>query len=99
MSGSTVTVIGASRPLRDAQVVWPDEDQYRYEGNVYVGGQGPRSFDIAWQIIDRLTHLGEYADADAPSACASARFGNCVHVRLHKQHDRAFWRVRPKAGR
>jgi hypothetical protein len=93
VGASTVTVYGATTPLREGEIVWPEDDQYLYEGNCYIGGQSARAFDVAWQIVDLLT-CGEFVDADAPSRCASVRFGNCVHVRLHRQHGRAFWRAR-----
>jgi hypothetical protein len=76
---STVSVFGAKTPLREGEV--REAEVYHWQANYYIGGQSARSFDVAWSLIDRL--MGdEWASADAPTRCASLRFGNCVHVRV-----------------
>jgi hypothetical protein len=73
---SHLTVFGAKTPLREGQIRLGDE--YGYESRYYIGGQGLRSADVAWSLIDRLS--GDFVAFEIPSVCASLRFGNCLSV-------------------
>jgi len=87
VSTSTVSVYGARATLREGQVRLAED--YAHETNYYIGGQTGRSLDVAHSLIDRL--MGEYACADRPSICASFRFGNCIHVRVHRLVPDPIW--------
>lgn len=96
---STVTVHGAKRQLREGQVQHEDDPLYpeSYQrAHLYVGGQTARSFDVAWSIIDRA--MGEFGCAEAPSRCASLRFGNCLSVRLLRSPELPDRIAREEAG-
>jgi hypothetical protein len=84
MSTSTVTIFGARSPLRDGEIL--RAEIYAREEHWYVGGQSALSYQRAWQLLESLLddprgwRVAEFFGT--PHRCASARFGNCLALRL-----------------
>ncbi len=94
---STVTIHGATMTLREGEIILGDD--YLHEQRWYVGGQSERSHRAAAMLLESLLDDPVFCRVD-PSwrplgACASARFGNCLSVKvitLARYQQECAWR-------